>query len=140
MDELDIYKINNGKSKNIKIGELTQDTIDILGLNLKPQNIFIWSPRISEHCEKHKDEYSSVQEYDKAIKSIPQIIQNPDYIGLHSNGNIQYIKQIGDISLVGVKIIKGDNNLLFRTIFTITEDKLEYYIKTKKVYKYKKEK
>ena len=80
MDELDIYKINNGKSKNIKIGELTQDTIDILGLNLKPQNIFIWSPRISEHCEKHKDEYSSVQEYDNLFLKLFRILIILDYI------------------------------------------------------------
>lgn len=140
MNELDIYKISNIKSKNIKIGELTKEAIDILNLNLKPQNISIWSPRIREHCEKHKQEYSSIEEYNRAIRSIPLIIQQPDYIGLHSNGNIQYIKKINDISLVGIKIIKGNNNLLFRTIFPITEDKLDYYIATKKVYKYKREK
>lgn len=140
MNELDIYKISNIKSKNIKIGELTKEAIDILNLNLKPQNISIWSPRIREHCEKHKQEYSSIEEYNRAIRSIPLIIQQPDYIGLHSNGNIQYIKKINDISLVGIKTIKGNNNLLFRTIFPITEDKLDYYIATKKVYKYKREK
>lgn len=137
MDELDICKLSTGKSRNIKIGELTQDVIDMLDLNLKPQNISIWSPRIREHCEKHKNEYSSPNAYNQAIKSIPDIIQNPDYIGLHTNGNIQYIKRLDDISLVGIKIIKGDKNLLFRTIFPITEDKLKYYIHKQKVYKYK---
>ena len=55
MQELDIYKISKGKSKNIKIGELSKEVIDILQLNLNPQNINIWSTRLEEHCEKHKE-------------------------------------------------------------------------------------
>ena len=40
MDKLDFTKLNNNnKSKNIKIGELSQEIIDTLHLNLKPQNI-----------------------------------------------------------------------------------------------------
>lgn len=139
MQKLDIEKLS-GKSKNIKIGELTPKVIELLKLDLKPQNIIIWGPRLTEHCEKHKDEYSSVKSYKNAINSIPEIICNPDYVGFHpKNGNIQYIKKLDDISLVGIKIIKGKGNLLFRTIFPITEDKLNYYIKTNRVQKLKKE-
>lgn len=135
MDRLDINKLASEKSRNIKIGELTPEVINLLNLDLNPQNITVWSPRIQEHCEKHKSEYSSVESYYNAISSIPAIIQSPDYIGLHpTNGNIQYIKKLDDISLVGIKIVKGENNLLFRTIFPITEDKLNYYIKTNKVF------
>ena len=54
--ELDINKLNRSKSKNIKIGELSQEVIDLLNLDLKPQNINIGSTRIQEHCEKHKEE------------------------------------------------------------------------------------
>lgn len=138
MKKLDINKISKGKSKNIKIGELSQEVIDILNLDLNPQNINIWSTRIEEHCEKHKDEYSSPSAYNQAITSIPLIIEEPDYIGLHKNGNIQYIKKLDDISLVGIQIIKGNGNLLFRTIFPITEDKLNYSIKNGKYIPYKK--
>jgi len=128
--ELDIRKLSKGKSKNIKIGELTQDVINILNLDLKPQNINIWSNRIEEHCEKHKDEYSSPTAYDHAIKSIPEIIKNPDYVGVHKNGNIQYIKRLEDISLVGIQILRGSGKLLFRTIFPISEAKLNNSIKS----------
>lgn len=138
MKKLDIYKINKGKSKNIKIGELSQDIIDILNLDLKPQNINIWSTRIQEHCEKHKAEYSTPTSYNQAIESIPLIIENPDYVGIHRNGNIQYIKKLDDISLVGIQVIKGNGNLLFRTIFPITEDKLNYLIKNGKYIPYNK--
>lgn len=138
MKKFDINKISKGKSRNIKIGELSQEVIDLLNLDLKPQNINIWSTRIEEHCEKHKDEYSTPSSYNQAINSIPLIIENPDYIGKHRNGNLQYIKRLDDISLVGIQIIKGNNSLLFRTIFPITEDKLEHSIKNGKYIPYKK--
>lgn len=135
MDKLDINLLYNKKSQNIKIGELTNEVIQKLDLDLKPRNIYIWPSRIYDHCEKHKKDYSSISSFYKAIESIPTIIKNPDYVGFHSNGNIQYIKKLDDISLVGIKIIKGDNSLLFRTIYPITQDKLNYYIKTKRIYK-----
>lgn len=127
--ELDIKKISKGKSRNIKIGELSNEVINLLNLDLKPQNINVWSTRIEEHCEKHKDEYSSITSYNQAIKSIPLIINEPDYVGLHKNGNIQYIKRLDDISLVGVQIVKGGGGLLFRTIFPITDGKLNHLLK-----------
>ena len=136
MKKLDITKLSKASSKNIKIGELTQEIIDLLNLDLKPQNINMWSTRIEEHCLKHKDEYSSIQAYQQAISSIPLIIKEPDYIGLHSkNGNLQFIKKLDDISLVGIQIIHGSNsNLIFRTIFPITQEKLNYSIKKRKIH------
>ena len=133
MQELNIYKFSQGKSKNIKIGELTQEVIDVLGLDLKPQNINVWSTRIQEHCEKHKEEYSAPNSYNQAIKFIPNIIKNPDYVGLHKNGNIQYVKKLDDISLIGIQVLNGNNNLLFRTIFPISESKLKNSIKSGKL-------
>ena len=57
---------------------------------------------------------------------------------MHKNGNIQYIKKLDDISLIGVQIIKGNGNLLFRTIFPITEDKLNYSVRKGKFIPYTK--
>ena len=57
MKNFDINKLSKGKSRNIKIGELSKDVIELLDLDLKPQNINIWSTRIQEHCEKHKNKY-----------------------------------------------------------------------------------
>lgn len=136
--KLDIRKLSKGRSKNIKVGELSPEVINLLGLNLKPQNINIWSTRIEEHCEKHKNEYSTPTAYNQAVESIPLIIEEPDYVGLHKNGNIEYIKKLDDISLVGVQILKGGGNLLFRTIFPITEDKLQHSIRIGKFIPYNK--
>lgn len=130
MNELDINELRKVKSKNIKIGELSEEVINALNLDLKPQNINVWSTRIPEHCEKHKEEYSTPEAYNQAIKNIPLILKEPDYIGLHKNGNIQYIKRLDDISLIGVQILKGSGHLLFRTIFPISEIKLKNSIKS----------
>ena len=73
---------------------------------------------------------SSPTAYDQAVKSIPLILKNPDYVGLHKNGNIQYVKKLDDISLVGIQILKGSGNLLFRTVFPISEAKLNNSIKS----------
>lgn len=105
--ELDINKLRK-KNENIKIGELSSEIIDLLDLECKPQNIYLWGARIDEHCEKHKLEYSSPTAYDEAIRNIPQIISNPDYVAKNQkNGNVQYIKRLTDLSLVGVKITGG---------------------------------
>ena len=133
MEELNIHKLSKGKSRNIKIGELSKDVINILKLDLNPQNINIWSTRIQEHCEKHKDDYSSPSAYNQAVKSIPLILKEPDYVGLHKNGNVQYVKRLDDISLVGIQILKGSGHLLFRTIFPISETKLNNSIKSGKL-------
>lgn len=138
MKELDINQLSKTNSKNIKIWRLTQDVINSLNLDLNPQDISIWSLRIKEHCEKHKEEYSSYSSYNQAIKSIPYIIENPDYIGLHKNGNLQYIKRLDDISLVGIQILHSNKNLLFRTIFPISEIKLKNCIKSGKFIPFKK--
>lgn len=130
MNELDINELRKVKSKNIKIGELSEEVINALNLDLKPQNINVCSTRIPEHCEKHKEEYSTPEAYNQAIKNIPLILKEPDYIGLHKNGNIQYIKRLDDISLIGVQILKGSGHLLFRTIFPISEIKLKNSIKS----------
>ena len=127
--ELDINKIRK-KNENIKIGELSDEVINLLNLNCKPQNIYLWGARIDEHCEKHKTEYSSPTAYDEAIRNIPQIISNPDYVARNQkNGNVQYIKRLTDLSLVGIKITEGNKGLIFRTIFPISEGKLNNNIK-----------
>lgn len=133
MKKFDINKLSKGKSRNIKIGELSKEVIELLDLDLKPQNINIWSIRIEEHCEKHKDEYSSPSAYNQAVNSIPLIIEKPDYVGLHKNGNLQYVKRLDDVSLVGIQILKGSGDLLFRTIFPISEIKLENALKSGKL-------
>lgn len=41
MKELNINQLCKTYSKNIKIGELSQEVIDLLNLDLNPQNIYM---------------------------------------------------------------------------------------------------
>ena len=72
-------------------------------MDLKPQNINVWSTRIEEHCEKHKDEYSSITSYNQAIKSIPLIINEPDYI-LDDKDSINTLLILKSIEEENIKI------------------------------------
>lgn len=127
MDELNIDCLKD--KKKIKIGELTPEVIEILNLNDKPRNITMWADRL-EHCEKHKKDFSSEEDYYNTIKSIPSIVQNPDYVGLHPDGkSIQYVKKITENCIVGITT----NSLSFRTLYPIKESKLEYYLEANRI-------
>lgn len=130
---LDLNFDKKGKNK-VKIGELTQDVIDILKLDRKPCNIVMWAERL-KYTEKHKFNFDTIEEYEEAMRNIPNIIQNPDYIGLHPTDNsIQYIKQINRLMLVGVRI-RPEGEISYRTAYPITESQLKDYIRKKRVVK-----
>lgn len=128
-DKLSLEDLKSS-TKSIKIGELTQDVIDILNLDANPRNIYMWSDRLS-HCEKHKFDFASEEEYYKSMESIPTIIKNPDYVGLHANSKgFFYIKRLESNCLVGITM----DSLLFRSMYPIKESKLQNYIKQGKVF------
>lgn len=129
-NKLDINSILKADNNNpIKIGELTNEVINALNLNCSPRNILLTADRIY-HCEKHKNQYRDENSYNTSIESIPQIISNPDYIGFNkTNNSVQYIKKLEDTTLVAVRIsYKG--SLRLRTIFPISEVKLNKSIKS----------
>lgn len=55
MNKLDINKLQTEK-QILKIGELTQEIIDLLQLDEKPRNIKIAYDRIS-HCNNHNNNF-----------------------------------------------------------------------------------
>ena len=138
MQELDITAVLKGTSNlPIKIGELSQDIIDLLALNQKPRDIIMSIERIY-HCDMHKNDYESISSYDKSLKLIPEIIHSPDFINLNTkNNSINYIKKIDDLTLVAIKIV-AKGSLQFRTMFPITPQKLEYNLKLGKYLEVKK--
>ena len=131
-DKLDLENLQKNK-KSVKIGELSQEVIDILNLDMKPRNIYMWPDRLM-HCEKHKDDFASEAEYYKSMESIPSIIKNPDFVGIHPNNKgIFYIKKIDSNCLVGITM----DSLLFRSMYPIKESKLDSYIKQGRIYPFK---
>lgn len=136
MEELNINKIlKANNNKPVKIGELTQEIIDLLDLDCCPKNITLTAERIY-HCEKHKNQYISENSYNKSISAIPEIIKNPDYVGFNEdNSSIQYVKKITDTTLVAVKI-SNKGSLKLRTVFPLTDFDLNKKLKSNKLIPY----
>ena len=133
MNKLNINKLLN-KKQILKIGELTQEVIDLLQLNEKPRNIKIVYDRIS-HCNKHIADFKNKESYNKSIELLPQIIQNPDYVGYNSKNNgIEYIKRVNELTLVAVRL-KSKGDLFFRSIYPISETKLQNGINKNRIKK-----
>ncbi len=135
-EKLNINAILKAENNNpVKIGELNNKVINSLGLDCSPRNITLTADRIY-HCEKHKNEYINVNSYNNSIESIPNIISNPDYIGFNaSNNSIHYVKRLEDTTLVAIKLsYKG--SLTLRTVFPLTEYKLNKQINSKKLIPY----
>ncbi len=123
---------------NIKIGELTKEYIDILGLNIKPRTIIMWEDRF-QYIHKHiKDFDGDKNQFDVCMSRIPEIIDDPDYIALHpTKGSIEFIKRVDKLMIVVIRI-KQSGSLAFRTAFPLSEEQLNDYIKCGSAIKYSK--
>jgi len=118
----------------VKIGELTSQVIDLLNIDRKPCNIVMWYDRL-KYSEKHKSDFKSEADYFNCMKSIPSIIEKPDYIGLHPiDGSIQYIKLIDELMLVEIRV-KPFWEICYRSAYPIKESQLNSYIDKKRVIK-----
>lgn len=123
MYKLDINKMRENRQM-LKIGRLTQDIINILDLDIVPCNIKFGYDRI-EHCRQHINDFKSIKSFNNSMTHIPEIINNPDYIGFNVNNNsIEYIKKIDDLTLVAVRL-KQKDDLFLRSVYPITESKLQ---------------
>jgi len=122
MEKLDIERMQINK-QILKVGELKQDVIDLLNLQEKPRNIKFAFDRIP-HCEKHKIDFKDEISYYKSMEAIPQIINNPEYVGYNEKNNgIEYIKKLDDLTLVAVRL-KSSGDLFLRSVYPISEVKL----------------
>jgi len=127
-NKLDLSMFEKGYKK-VKIGFLTQEVINFLNLKLQPCDIVMWYDRV-KYTEKHKKDFDNEEDYYRHIEQIPNIIEKPNYIGLHPrNNSIQYIKRLNKIMLVGIRI-RTEGNLNYRSSYPISDQQLQTYIKS----------
>jgi hypothetical protein len=132
-NKLDIDSLKKG-FVTIKIGILTKEVIDLLGLNRNECSIILWEDRF-HYIEKHKSDFKNEEDFYKHISQIPDIIENPDYVGKHPGKNsIEYIKKIDELMIVAVRI-KETGNLAFRSAYPLTENQLSEYLNSGTVMK-----
>ena len=135
--KLNLFSLKAGFNK-VKIGSLSSEVISILKLNRPECDIIFWEDRL-KHIEKHVPDFDSLEDYYKHMELIPDIIESPDYVGLHPSANsIEYFKRINKVMLVAIRL-RNDGNLSFRTAYPISEAKLQVYIESGTVFEVKKE-
>lgn len=109
-----------------KIGVISKEIVDLLQLNIDPDTpILIGDSNISHIKNRH--EY----EYDKYFQCLPDIIREPDYVGLSPKDNsIQYVKEfIIDSEYIRVAVKVTRNNKCFvKTLHLLSTCNTERYI------------
>ena len=121
-------------SETKEIGWLSSQIIDKLGITNIPVNtpIYIGQSNVKHMQSAHPDDYNKYKD------NISEIINSPDYGYLNSSDNsIELIKDFienGEHVRAAIRI-SNNNKLFLRTLFTITDKKLENYINSKKLVK-----
>ena len=107
----------------IKVGEYNEDFNKILGLNIECLEIFR-SKGLPAHMVNRQ--HGKCLKY---IDYIPDIIQNPDYIGVNPNENgedsIELIKKYKDNVLIGIKLDKNNRYLYVSTMHDVQTSKIQ---------------
>ena len=110
------------KDDMIKVGFFTNTFNDIL--NTEIDNLEIYrSKGLPSHMVKRKH-YKCL----KYIDYIPDIIENPDYVGINPNEkyeSIELVKKFDDNVLLGIKLDSEGQYFYVSTMFDIQESKLE---------------
>ena len=109
------------KEELLIVGEYNPDFNKILGININKLKIYR-SKGLPSHMIKRKH-YKCL----KYIDYIPDIILNPDYIGINPNEqeqSIELIKQYSDNVLVGIKLDVGGEYLYVSTMHDVQENKI----------------
>ena len=74
--------------------------------------------------EKHRSEFD---DFDATFERIGEIIQSPDFVGRHPNGqSLEYVKRIDGNVLVAVRL---SDKLTVRTMYVISETKLKIILR-----------
>ena len=109
------------KDELIKVGNFADKFNVILGTDIEQLDIFR-SKGLPAHMLKRKH-YKCL----KYIDYIPDIIANPDYIGINPNesgDSIELVKQYDDHVLLGIKLDMDGRYLYVSTMYDVQESKV----------------
>lgn len=119
----------------ILVGKFNEKFNDILNVNIEPKDIYR-SKGLPAHMIKHSH-FDSL----KYIDYIPDIIKNPDYIGINPNEKsgetIELIKRYNDNILIGIKLDKKNEYLYVSTMHSINERKIQNRLHSGRLKKFK---
>lgn len=117
----------------IKKNVLDTGRFDKLDLKVN-QPIFISEGNITHIKSAHPEDY------EKYFPSLSEILNNPDYVGLHPNGkSIEYFKFFdtegeNEKVLVAIRATKA-GTLFVKSLYCVTEEKFSSYLKSNSIKK-----
>ena len=120
-------------SKQIFVGEYNKRFNEILGTNIEQKEIFR-SSGLTSHLIKRN--HGSCL---KHIDDIPDIIKQPDYIGINPNEgglSIELVKKYKNNVLIGIKVDATTDSLYISTMFDLQESKLQRRVHSGRLIKY----
>jgi len=128
--------------KYIVAGKLNKKELDFIrkknpGLadRIKDNSVIMWDDRRA-HIEKHRPNFKRIDDLDKYIGAISDIISKPDFIGIrNSDSSLQFIKQFDDNVLVAVRVTTT-GILSVRTMYPITDSQISDYIRKGTAWRY----
>lgn len=120
-------------NKLIKVGRYNLRFNPILGIDINPMNIYR-SKGLPSHIVKRKH-YKCL----KYIDDIPEIIANPDYIGINPNEqetSIELIKKYADNILIGIKLNSDGDYFYVSTMYDVQESKIKRRLHSGRIKEY----
>lgn len=108
--------------KLLEMGKYNLVFNEILGIDIEEYTIYRSKGLPAHLLNRHHENCL------KYIDYIPDIINNPDYIGVNPNENddsIELIKRYKDNILIGIKLDKSGEYLYVSTMHSIAESKIE---------------
>lgn len=131
MDRIDIDNLIIKHTYHV--GTLKQGIIDILGLGISPCDVLFTYERIL-YAKKHEVDYSTRDEFKKHLEAVNDILDAPNYIGIHPDGkSIRFVKKIDKFVLVPIGI-KKSGPLFVKTSYPLADDKLLTYVENGRLY------
>ena len=86
------------------------------------KKIVIYDDRY-DHIEKHKNEFSSIDEYNNALLNVKLIVAEPDFIVIDDKRKcIEFIKTLNDNVLIAVRL-SSSSELKIKSLYPINEVK-----------------
>lgn len=119
---------------NKQIGKVNKRVIKLLDLDYDEELPIILGDTNIEHMKREH-----LEDYNKYGKDIEEIIKNPTYVARNPNqGSIEYIKEYkiyNEFILVAVRI-SNKGTMFAKTLFKMTERKINIYLKNGYAKKY----
>ena len=112
------------------VGRISDRVIELLGIDIPDdRNIYLGYSNINHMMESHQYDY---EQYGDKIE---EIIEKPDYVGLHKNGSIEYYKEFiinNDTVKLAIRI-SGSGMFFARTLYTVDSESIASYVKKGKL-------